>query len=164
MSYLRIFCYWFIRAIGFSILMIWLLKYWKGLILVALIAGAGLTGYLNGRDAIQRKWDVDTAREVKAQLVKNQEDAAKLKKLEETKNANLVEIDRLRANNHSLWLRLPRTPCTGDPPGSDTVARGGEFPTETETAFQRFRTGLADEAYRADKMTEDCRVLNEFVR
>lgn len=144
--------------------MTWLLKNWKEIFLAALVAGAFATGWWKGGDAVQRKWDADTARMVAAQLAKNQADAAKLKKLEETKNENIVEIDRLRANNHALWLRLPKTPCTGNTPSGDTVAGTGELPTQAEIAFKRFTDGLADEAYRADKIIEDCRVLNDFVK
>lgn len=144
--------------------MIWLLKYWKGIALAVVIAGAGLAGYVKGADSVQEKWDADVLRLVKAQLVKNQEDAAKLKKLEEVKNEKLVEIDRLRANNHALWLRLPKTPCTGSAPSGDTTSGNGELPTAAEVAFKRFTDGLADEAHRADSVVESCRVLNDFIR
>lgn len=144
--------------------MIWILKYWKTL-LAGVAAGVLFgVGWLQGSDHVQRKWDEATARQVTAQLAKNQADAVKLKKLEETKNENLVEIDRLRANNHALWLRLPKTPCTGNTPSGDTATGTGELPTAPEIAFKRFTDGLADEAYRADRIVEDCRVLNAFVK
>lgn len=144
--------------------MIWLLKYWKTLLAGAIAGALFGAGWFAGSDHVQRKWDEATARQVKAQLEKNRADAEKLRKLEETKNENLVEIDRLRANNHALWVRLPKTPCTGSAPGGNTTAGTGELPTAPEIAFKRFTDGLADEAYRADRVVEDCRVLNEFVR
>lgn len=127
---------------------------------VLIIASAALFVFKAGQDSRQAKWDADVARQVSAQLAKNQADAVKLKKLEEAKNENLVEIDRLRSNNHALWLRLPKTPCTGNTPSGDTPAGAGELPTAPEIAFKRFTDGLADEAYRADRIVEDCRMLN----
>jgi hypothetical protein len=144
--------------------MIWLRKYWRILALAGVAATLFGAGWWQGSDHVQRKWDEDKARQVKAQLEKNQADAAKLRKLEEMKNENLVEIDRLRANNHALWVRLPKTPCTGSAPSGDTPAGAGELPTAPEIAFKRFTDGLAGEAYRADRVVEDCRVLNDFAR
>lgn len=149
--------------------MIWLRKYWKALLLAALIAGAALVGYVKGADSVQAKWDADVLRLVKEQLAKNQADAAKLKKLEEMKNENLVEIDRLRVNNHALWMRLRPSACGGsDSPGANNTAGGGQLPegasSRAERAINEFDKRWADEAYRADKMTEDCRVLNDFVK
>lgn len=143
----------------------WLLGNWKWLTAIALAVFIFFAGYLRGADSVQRKWEREILAEIKAQLEKNQADAAKLKKLEETENANLVEIDRLRANNHALWMRLPKTPC-GKPGETSTnsTTGAGELPTEAEIAFQRFREGLADEAYRADKIVENCRVLNDFMK
>lgn len=149
--------------------MIWILKHWRILALTTLIAGAGFAGYRDGADHVQRKWDEATARHVKAQLAKNQADATRLRKLEEVKNENIAEIDRLRANNHALWLRLPKNPCGGsDAPSGDTVAGGGQLPegapSGAERAINEFDKRWADEAYRADRVVEDCRVLNEFGR
>lgn len=133
--------------------------------MAALLASAFAMGWWKGGDAVQRKWDADTAREVKAQLVKNQADSAKLKKLEETKNENIVEIDRLHANNHALWLRLPKTTCGGSStPSSDTTSAAGELPTKSERDLAEAKRRLDDESYRADKIVEECRVLNDFLK
>ena len=135
------------------------------LLAAAVAAGGVYFIYHKGEQNVQAKWDKAVAAQVAAQLAKNVADNAKLKQLEETKNENIVEIDRLRANNHALWLRLPKTPCSGSgSPGSDTTAGAGELPTAAEIAFKRFTDGLADEAYRADRVVEDCRVLNDFLR
>lgn len=147
----------------------WLLQHWRVLALAGVVAVLFGAGWLQGSDHVQRKWDEYTARQVKAQLEKNQADAARLNKLEETKNENIVEIDRLRANNHALWLRLPKTTCGGSgAPSGDTVAGGGQLPegapSGAERAINEFDKRWADEAYRADRVVEDCRVLNEFVR
>ena len=146
------------------LLLIRIAPYAIGLLLLAIAATAF---YKAGQDDRQADWDKSTAQQVAAQLAKNNADNAKLKTLEETKNENLVEIDRLRANNHAIWLRLPKTPCTGSAPSQDTTAGGGELPASTpssaETAINEFDKRWADEAYRADRIVEDCRVLNNFV-
>lgn len=145
--------------------MIWLLKYWKGILLAALLAGAFATGWWKGGDAVQRKWDADTAREVKEQLVKNQEDAAKLRKLEEKANVESQDNLRLRANNHALWLRLPKTPCGGSGQTSGNTASGtGELPTASESYLAGAKRQLDDEALRADELVRACRVLNDFLK
>lgn len=147
--------------------MIWLIKYWR--IAVAAITGAAIfaAGWNIGEDSIQRKWDEDVATRTALLLKQTQEAAEKLRKLEETKNANIAEIDRLRANNHALWLRLPKTPCIGSgQTGKDNPAGSGELPegapSGAEQALNEFDKRWADEAYRADKVVEDCRVLNDM--
>ena len=151
--------------------MIWLLKYWKGILLAVFLAGAFATGWWKGGDAVQREWDADTAREVKEQLVKNQEDAAKLKNLEETKNENLDYVSTLYFGlGKSQRLRLPATPCGGpNPPGADSPTGEGVVPagvpeSAAEIAVNIFDLAYRDAALRADSIVEGCRVLNEFVK
>ena len=142
-----------------------LIQNWKSILGAALIAGAGLTGYIKGKAATQSEWDVATARQVKVQLEKNQADSAKLKKLEEKANVESQDNLRLRANNHALWLRLPKTPCGGaGAPSGDTAAGTGELPTQSELYLAEAKRQLDDEALRADEIVKACRVLNDFIR
>lgn len=147
-----------------------LLKYWKGILLGVLVASAFAMGWWKGSDAVQRKWDTDTAREVKEQLIKNQEDAAKLEALEGVRNENLDYVSNLYFGlGKSQRLRLPTQPCGGsNPPGTDSSAGEGIISSgvqgSAEQALNDFDTTCRNAAYRADQMTESCRVLNEFVR
>src|SRR5574340_6069 len=147
--------------------MIWLLKYRRIIAVMAAAAALVAFGWWQGSDHVERKWDGATARQVAEQLKHNTEQTTRLRTLEETKNANIAEIDRLRANNHALWLRLPKAPCGGSgQTGQDNPAGGGQLPegapSGAERALNEFDKRWADEAYRADKVVEDCRVLNEF--
>lgn len=150
--------------------MIWLLKYWKGILLAALVAGAFATGWWKGGDAVQRKWDADTARMVAEQLAKNQADAAKLKKLEEMKNANLEYVSNLYFNlGKSKRLRLPQAACGGsNPPSTDSPSGEELVPAGisggAEQALNDFDLTYRNAAYRADTLTENCRVLNNFLK
>lgn len=127
---------------------------------VLVLAIAATAFYKAGQNDRQADWDKDKAQQVAAQLAKNNADNAKLTTLEETKNANIVEIDRLRANNHAIWLRLPKTDCGSGQTSTDSSARTGELPTPAEIALREFTEGLGDEARRADGIVESCRVLN----
>lgn len=143
--------------------MIWLIKHWRALAIITIAAALFGAGWHQGADSVQRKWDEDVATRTALLLKQTQEAAEKLRKLEETKNANIAEIDRLRANNHALWLRLPKHRCqtgTDNPAGSGELPEGA--PSGAEQAVNEFDKRWADEAYRADKVVEDCRVLNEF--
>jgi hypothetical protein len=143
-----------------------LLPYFAGVaVFLGVVYGIHHHGTVGGRAEIQAKWDKAELDRKEAQAKKNAEDAAKLRKLEGDKNANLAEIDRLRANNHALWLRLPKTACgESGAPGGNIATGDGELPDSPQAALDRFMAGLADEAYRADKIIEDCRVLNEWIK
>ena len=128
-----------------------------------LLAAGALFAYKAGQNSRQADWDNATAEQVAAQLAKNQADNAKLKSLEETKNANITQLDKLRADNYALWLRLPKTPCSGSgAPGSDTASGDGQLPTQSELDLAEAKRQLDDEARRADGIVESCRVLNDF--
>lgn len=151
--------------------MIWLAKYWKGIALAVMIAGAALAGYVKGADSVQAKWDADTARLVAEQLAKNQEDAAKLKKLEETKNENLEYVSSLYFNlGKSQRLRLPASPCGGsntpgtDSPATEGVVSSGVSGSAAEIALNAYDETYRNAAFRADQITESCRVLNDFLK
>ena len=134
-----------------------------GLLLIAasMLAG-GVVEHYRSVMPLQLKQAQQEATIAAAQLAKNQADNAKLKTLEETKNANIVQIDKLHADNHALWLRLPKADCAGttSQTSTDPASAVGELPTQDEIALKRFTEGLADEARRADGIVESCRVLN----
>lgn len=140
----------------------WCGSNWKLLSVIALAAGVFYAGDRSGSGRVQGKWDKAKAEQTAAQLAKNQTDNAKLKSLEETKNVNTIEINRLRANNHALWLRLPKTECAGatSQAGADTASTDRELPTQSERDLAEAKRQLDDEAFRADAIVEQCRVLN----
>lgn len=113
-------------------------------------------------------WSIDSAgynrhvaevREKQAEA--DRKAAEKLRKLEGEKNANMAEVNRLRANNHALWLRMPKSTCTG----TDTTAGGGQLPesapSSAEQALNDFANQCGEQAYRCDTIVESCRVLND---
>lgn len=87
--------------------------------------------------------------------------AEKLRKLEGEKNANMAEVERLRANNHALWLRLPSTSCSGEnaTPGSGELPE--VTPSSAEQALNEFANHCGEQAYQCDSIVESCRVLND---
>jgi len=140
------------------------LPYRIGAVLL-LAAAAAFYCFHAGQNSRQADWDKATQQQVAAQLAKNQADNAKLKSLEETKNANIAQLDKLRADNHALWLRLPKSDCGGSgQTGTDNSPGARELPTAPEIALKRFTEGLADEARRADGIVEACRVLNDYLK
>lgn len=141
----------------------WILENWK-IIAVALIAAAV---FYSGTQYTQTKWDKATAKLVAEQLKASKENQAIISGLQETKNVNTKEIERLAANNHALWMRLPKTPCSGlnTTSGSqDASAGSGELFTEAEKSFNEFTDGLGAEAERADKIVEQCRVVIDWAK
>lgn len=147
--------------------MIGLLKYWRIIAALAAVAALVALGWSLGADRVQRMWDEDVATRTALLLKQTQADAKRLRALEETKNENIAEIDRLRANNHALWLRLPKTPCGGSgQTGTYSIAGSGQLhqdlPSGAEQAINEFDATCRDEADRADRIVEACRVFNEF--
>lgn len=161
------------RAVGVIMeAWIWALKNWRIIGFLLMAVGTFAAGWVNGSDSVRREWEVDIHTRTKAALATAVENQKRLAALEETKNANLKEVDRLRANNHALWLRLPKTPCPGSvsdtTSGSIGIAGSGELPEgspgSAEQAINRFDRTFADEAYRADKVVEDCRVVVDWAK
>ena len=139
--------------------------------IIAIVAVLGIVygihhhGYNQGEQYVQAKWDKAKAEQVAAQLKKNAEDLAALRKLEENKNANIAEIDSLRITlAKSKRLRIPTTCDDAGKTSADNSAGAGELPTQSELDLAEARRELDEEAYRADRTVEDCRVLNEFVK
>jgi len=156
---------WQIVASGVTIFagMIALRVDWRLITGIVLVVGALIAARENGKDAVQSEWNAEKLQRAQEQVAA----FTKLKKLEEQKNVNLAEIDRLRGNNHALWLRLPKTPCTGGlpNPGENTTAGGGQLPESgtsgAEEALNEYVRICADKAYQADRIVEDCRPLNQ---
>lgn len=144
---------------------------WKKVLLAAMVAGAFATGWWKGGDAVQRKWDADTARQVAEQLAKNIVDAAKLKKLEEVKNENLEYVSNLYFGlGKSQRLRLPQASCGGsnpssaDSPATEGVVPAGVSGSAAEDAINVYDETYRNAAFRADSIVESCRVLNDFLK
>lgn len=146
---------------------------WKAICAAALIVASLTVVYSRGADSVQVKWDLETV-QASAEVFANALAAQKERtKKQEEFHANLAEIDRLRANNHALWLRLPKTPCAGSLPIPATeggTAASGELHTEIpaggEDAIGRVEQLINDfkgvydaEAFRADQVVEKCRTF-----
>lgn len=148
--------------------MIWLLKYWRTL-LAGVIAGAlFVAGWSFGADRVQSKWDEAIAAQTAAQLKYNTEQSAKLRTLEETKNENIAEIDRLNTElGKSDRLRLRKTACRGSNTPSTNSTSGARFvpeevPDVQDEALNSFDATCRNIALEADKIVEYCRVLNDW--
>lgn len=136
------------------------------------------SGYSEGEQDVQAKWDKEKAEQVASDLQATLANEKLKRQLKDMENVNTIEINRLRDNNHALWLRLPKTPCnpTVAATGSDSVAGSGIVSTAPETGqietngsvaqqgFDEYERGRNDEAYRADSIVEGCRVLNDWSR
>ena len=132
---------------------------------LGIVYGIHHHGYNQGEQYVQAKWDKAKAEQMSAQLKKNAEDLAALRKLEENANVESEDNKRLRANNHALWLRLPKTPCGGSGETiTDNFTGTGELPTQGERDLAEAKRQLDEEAFRADEIVRACRVLNEFVK
>ena len=127
-------------------------------------------GYVEGKNDTQQKWDKEKAQQAQTHLQAIVAQQNLDKKREATQHENLNEIDRLRANNHALWLRLPKAPCptglpTSNPPDDAAsgvvhtpVSGGGEDPIgRAEQLVNDFKLTFSDEALRADQLVERCR-------
>lgn len=124
-------------------------------IAIIAISGAGYGLYRHGYNQHVEESKIADAEQA-------QRDIEKLRKLEGEKNANMVEIERLRANNHALWLRLPRNTsvaCKDSTAGCGKLPEG--TPSSAEQAINEFADQCGEQAYRCDSIVESCRVLNE---
>lgn len=146
--------------------MIWILQNWKTLAVVGLCIAATTFGWTLGSNHVQHKWDAERMALLEAANQAALENVKIITALEKTKHDNLTEIDRLRANNHALWVRLPTSPCANANSavgGLDTAAGSWVAVTQTQSAFDNFTSGLAEDAAGADKVIEDCRVVIDWV-
>lgn len=143
---------------------------WK-LLAVAAVYGFGM--YVGG--AIQQhKQDAKQLDEVKEQLAKNQADNARLNQLEGTKNENLDYVANLYfglGKSQRLRLQTPTCGQSGET-SADSATRERLVPVgisevageTSEDAINEFDLRYRNAALRAEKIVEDCRLLNEFNR
>jgi len=139
-------------------------------------------GFKEGQKDVQAQWDAAKAVATKAALDATAANLKHITELEKTKNDNLATIDALHENNtqfrldkHTLWMRLQKATCAGglsdtttSSGGTNTTTSSGVVSTKPqsspEQAFGEFVGGAGDEAYRADKIVEDCRVVLDWAK
>jgi len=124
-------------------------------------------GFMEGKNDAQQTCDKEKTEQAQAHLKEVLAQQNLDKKREATQHENLNEIDRLRANNHALWLRLPKAPCPAGLPSTDApsdAASGvvhapvsGGTTDSAEQALNEFDRTYSDEALRADQIVERCR-------
>lgn len=144
-----------------------MLNYWKPMAFALLIAFVAGIGYKAGANTVQQRWDADRAMLAEAKLAAVEQNQKAITNLQVIKNENLAQIDKLSRDNHALWLRLPKQVCGSASTasgGADTTPSDGELREDPEIALNHFAAGLADEAARADKIVEQCRVVMEWAK
>lgn len=143
--------------------MIWLLANWRSTSIVVLIVGICYFSFSEGRDYTQRQWD-----KAKATLVKQVVDNAQVvHDLGVSHDKDQTTIDKLAADNHALWLRLPKTPCVGVSPSStsEQTPTGVEpLPTDPQQTINGYTEGVGSLMHEADTVVNDCRVVIEWVK
>lgn len=130
-------------------------------------AGIFAGGFFLGSALKQAAWTEENLAEARERILLTQANAARINKLEIEQNANQVEIDRLRANNHALWLRLPKTPCGGVAASSvsgTATASDKPLPTDPQEAFNRFNEGLGELMHEADTVVNNCAALQKWAQ
>lgn len=146
---------------------VWALKNWKLLAGVALLVMAFVSGKSIGESSVQTRWDSEKAALLLEAQKKSAQDAKKILELETAKNENLKRIDGLLANNHALWLRLPKTPC-GGPSGSGIIRidppQGGVLHGEPPDPLTEYSREVGELFGQCDKIVESCRVNAEYLQ
>ena len=121
------------------------------------IAGAGYQGYRMGGDAViaEQAQAVQDAAKANSELILQ---------LELKRNANTKTINDLRADLAAVRVRVPQlcVPDQSTSRGKDAAAGSGSQPIDAQAAFEKFRRGLESDAYGADEVTEQCRVLRDW--
>lgn len=154
-----------------SILLLRLLPYALGLAaLSGVIFGIHHDGYLGGKHEVQQKWDKEKTIQTEANLkmvLANQKIITELG-VQHAKNQST--IDSLHADVKRLRIILPKATCpavreiTAASGVSNSYAGDGSLSTTSQAAFDRFTTGLADDALEADNVVEKCRVIMEWAK
>jgi hypothetical protein len=147
--------------------LIWLLENWKTVVGVVLLATVFAFGRSTGASSVQNQWDSERAALLAEAQKKSERDAKKILELETTKNENLERIDGLLANNHALWLRVPKAPCPkpSDPGvGVPTTPGDGAFPVDTQAAIEGYSRAVDGLFAQCDKIVESCRVNAEYLK
>lgn len=135
-----------------------------GLAIAALLFGSGC--YV-GAKWVTADWNAERLATAKESAKKAKKDADKILELETTKNDNLTRIDGLLANNHALWLRLPKTACgqpTNPPIGTGTTPAGGTLHTEPPDPLEEYSREVGELFGQCDKVIENCRVSMEYLQ
>jgi len=146
---------------------IWLLENWKLLVSIALLLIAAAFGYSTGTSHVQSQWDSEKLKTQAEAQKKAEEHAKKILDLETTKDENNKRIDGLLANNHSLWLRVPKTPCAG--PASPGVSPhpstgGGSLYSIAPDPLEEYSREVGELFGQCDKIVESCRVNANYLK
>lgn len=148
-------------------ILLWAAKNWRVLAGVALLATVFAFGRSTGASSVQAQWDSERAALLAEAQKKSERDAKKILDLEINKDANLKRIDGLLANNHQLWLRVPKAPCSKptDPGvGIPTTPGDGAFPVDTQTVIEGYSRAVDGLFAQCDKIVESCRVNAEYLK
>ena len=141
----------------------WILKNWKLLGSLLLLAASYFYGDSAGSDRVQRSWDVDIAIHVKERLAAVEENQKLIVALEETKNENIATVNTLHKQLALVRVSMPKACGTITPSGSqDAVTPSGNISVEPQAAFDNFERGVESDAYAADQIVESCRVLRDW--
>jgi hypothetical protein len=146
---------------------VWLLENWKLLVSTALLLIAAAFGYNTGSSHVQSQWDSEKQKMQEDFQKKAAADALKILELETIKDANLNRIDGLLANNHALWLRVPKTPCTKPADtgvGVQPAAGGGSLYSISPDPLTRYSSSVGELLGQCDKIVESCRVNAKYLQ
>lgn len=143
--------------------MIWFLSNWKLVGSATIISILMYFSFSYGEDRVQQEWDKEKATLVKAIVVNGQV----VHDLGVSHDKDQILIDKLAADNHALWLRLPKTTCIGlnSPTTSGQAIAGVEpLPVEPQQALNRYTEGVGSLMHEADSIVNDCRVVMEWAK
>jgi len=148
-------------------ILVWALKNWRALVAVALLAMAFAFGRSTGASSVQSQWDSEKLKMQQEAAERAAEQAKKILDLETTKNENEKRIDGLLANNHALWLRLPKTPCpkpADTSVGQPTTPGAGPLYTIAPDPLEGYSREVGNLLGQCDKIVESCRVNAEYLQ
>lgn len=137
-----------------------LLANWRLIALAAIIAGAFGSGWTIN----QWRHDAEKKAEVEAKLAASKENSELILSLELKRNENTKINNDLRADLAAERVRVPKlcVPNNASTGSADAAASSGSKPIDAQAAFEKFRRGLESDAYGADEMIEQCRVLRDW--
>ena len=143
--------------------MLWCLANWRTITITAIIVVLCSFSFKLGKEWVQSDWDKE-----KAVLVKYALDNGKVVHDLGVKHDNdQIAIDKLHADNHALWLRLPKTACVrlDTTESSGEAATTGELlPGDPQQAINGYTEGVRELMYKADSVVNDCRVVMEWAK
>lgn len=140
--------------------MTFLLSNWRIILFAAIVAGA----FGSGWTVNQWRHDAEKKAEVEAQLAKEKANSELITSLELKRNANIKTINSLRNDLAAERVRVPKF-CVSDNTATgsaDATTGSGSKPINAQAAFEKFRLGLESDAYGADEIVEQCRVLRDW--